>query len=254
MPAGISSIRRMSCSGSDLKIISQTPKQPPYMKIRVIYNYFLKILGIREMLPGDILRSKPIRESHETLVYFTPCDGLFLNGVKMLCRQSVAEKLKRVAKQLSEKGLGIYIYELYRSPEQQQMRLQETYNRYGDRFSNKDELERYVRRCTAGVGGGHQTGGAVDLTLCDKNGIPLDMGSEYPVKCPEMVTAYHLSPLVDERRRLLCNVMYKEGFANYPGEWWHFSYGDQLWAAYRYKRHAIYGSINSASIEEKLGL
>ena len=106
---GISSIRRMSCSGSDLKIISQTPKQPPYMKIRVIYNYFLKILGIREMLPGDILRSKPIRESHETLVYFTPCDGLFLNGVKMLCRQSVAEKLKRVAKQLSERIGNIHL-------------------------------------------------------------------------------------------------------------------------------------------------
>lgn len=65
--------------------------------------------------------------------------------------------------------------------------------------------------------GGHQTGGAVDLTLCDINGIPLDMGSEYPVKCPEMVTSYVLAPIVNERRRLLCNVMRKEGFVNYPG-------------------------------------
>ena len=172
----------------------------------------------------------------------------------MQCRCSVAEKLKRVAKQLSEKGLGIYIYELYRYPEQQQMRLQETYNRYGDKFSNKDELERYVRRCTAGVGGGHQTGGAVDLTLCDNNGLPLDMGSEYPIKCPEMVTSYALSPIISERRRLLCKVMNKEGFVNYPGEWWHFSYGDQLWAAYRYRRYALYSSINSASIQEKLDI
>lgn len=57
-----------------------------------------------------------------------------------------------------------------------------------------------------------------------------------------------LSPIISERRRLLCKVMNKEGFANYPGEWWHFSYGDQLWAAYRYKRYALYSSINSASI------
>ena len=214
------------------------------MKIRLLYSYLLNIFGIRKMLPGDILRSKSIRECHEPMVHLTSCDGLFLSGDTMLCRQSVAEKLKRVAKLLSAKGMGIYIYELYRSPEQQQMRLQDTYNRYDDKFSNKDELEKYVRRCTAGVGGGHQTGGAVDLTLCDINGIPLDMGSEYPDKCPEMVTSYVLAPIVNERRRLLCDVMRKEGFANYPGEWWHFAYGDQLWAAYSYKRYAILGPLN----------
>ena len=214
------------------------------MKIRVLYSYLLNMLGIRKMLPSDILRSKPIKECHEPMVHLTSCEGLFLSGDSMLCRQSVAEKLKRVAKLLFGKGLGIYIYELYRSPEQQQMRLQETYNRYVDKFSDEDELEKFVRRCTAGVGGGHQTGGAVDLTLCNSNGIPLDMGSEYPVKCPEMVTSYVLASIVNERRKLLCNVMHKEEFANYPGEWWHFSYGDQLWAAYSYKRYAIYGPLN----------
>ena len=115
------------------------------MKIRVLYNYILTILGIRDMLPGDILRSKPIKECHEPMVHLTSCVGLFLSGNTMLCRQSVAEKLKRVAKQLSKEGLGIYIYELYRTPEQQQMKLQETYNRYGNN-SDKDELEKYVRR------------------------------------------------------------------------------------------------------------
>ena len=214
------------------------------MTIRVLYNYFLRILSIRKMLPSDILRSKSIKECYEPMVNLTSCDGLFLSDCTTQCRRSVAEKLKKVAKQLSEKGLGIYIYELYRSPEQQLMRLQETYNRYGDKFSDKDELEKYVRRCTAGVGGGHQTGGAVDLTLCNSNGIPLYMGSEYSVKCPEMVTSYALSPIISERRRLLCKVMNKEGFANYPGEWWHFSYGDQLWAAYSYKCYAIYGPLN----------
>ena len=99
------------------------------------------------MLPSD----KPMKEYHVPMVHLTSCDGLFLSGDTMLCRQLVAEKLKRVAKLLFEKGLGIYIYELYRSPEQQQMRLQEIYNCYGDKFSDKDELEKYVRRCTAGV-------------------------------------------------------------------------------------------------------
>ena len=41
----------------------------------------------------------------------------------------------------------------------------------------------------------HQTGGAVDLTLCNCNGIPLEMGSEYPVKCLKMATSYILSSI-----------------------------------------------------------
>lgn len=56
------------------------------------------------------------------MIHLTSCSGLFLNEAIMLCRQSIAQKLKRVSKQLYEKGFGIYFYELYRSPEQQQTR------------------------------------------------------------------------------------------------------------------------------------
>lgn len=31
--------------------------------------------------------------------------------------------------------------------------------------------------------------------------------------------------------------MAKEGFINFPGEWWHFSYGDRVWSAYKGKRN-----------------
>ena len=57
------------------------------------------------MLPSDILRSKPMKECHEPMVHLTSCDGLFLSGDTMLCRQSVAEKLRRVAKLLFGQGL-----------------------------------------------------------------------------------------------------------------------------------------------------
>lgn len=211
------------------------------MTFRVVYNYVLAILGIRQMLPGEVLRSKPIRECNEPMVRLTPSVGLFVDDNAKFCRRSVAEKLRRVAEQLSKEEMGLYIYELYRTPEQQKTRFEETRRYLQSESVTGNELEMLVRRCTAGVGGGHQTGGAVDLTLCDKDGMPLDMGSMYPVKCPEMVTSYRLPVELKNRRKLLCRVMRKEGFANYPGEWWHFSYGDQLWAAYRCKRFAIYG-------------
>jgi D-alanyl-D-alanine dipeptidase len=31
------------------------------------------------------------------------------------------------------------------------------------------------------------------------------------------------------------------GFANYPNEWWHFSWGDQMWAKMAGERAAHYG-------------
>ena len=35
--------------------------------------------------------------------------------------------------------------------------------------------------------------------------------------------------------------MLKSVFVQHPNEWWHFSYGDQLWAWTNQNRKAIYG-------------
>ena len=47
----------------------------------------------------------------------------------------------------------------------------------------------------------------------------------------------------NSRRNLLREVMNKFGFAQHPNEWWHFSYGDQLWAWKNKKANALYGKI-----------
>jgi D-alanyl-D-alanine dipeptidase len=47
--------------------------------------------------------------------------------------------------------------------------------------------------------------------------------------------------LFHQRRSLLAAVMQQAGFAQHPNEWWHFSYGDQLWAWRTGGQQAIYG-------------
>jgi D-alanyl-D-alanine dipeptidase len=42
---------------------------------------------------------------------------------------------------------------------------------------------------------------------------------------------------------LLNQVMTHSGFQRHPTEWWHFSYGDQLWAWISNEKSAIYGGI-----------
>ena len=45
-------------------------------------------------------------------------------------------------------------------------------------------------------------------------------------------------------RRLLYWVMTEAEFANNPTEWWHYSWGDQMWAKLAGQSAAHYGGCN----------
>jgi D-alanyl-D-alanine dipeptidase len=97
----------------------------------------------------------------------------------------------------------------------------------------------------------HATGGAVDLTLRRKGGDPLWMGSLFDDVTAlanrdrfEQLSAENFSFSDQEaqaNRRLLHWLMTEEGFAGHPDEWWHFSWGDQMWAALTDAPAAHYG-------------
>lgn len=95
----------------------------------------------------------------------------------------------------------------------------------------------------------HATGGAVDLTLCYQN-TPLEMGSRFDDFSPLARTdALEAGPDCAARRhrRMLFWAMCSAGFVNYPGEWWHFSYGDRLWATVQ-QRQPLYSHCAGAGI------
>jgi zinc D-Ala-D-Ala dipeptidase len=80
----------------------------------------------------------------------------------------------------------------------------------------------------------HSTGGAVDLTIIDDQGQPLDMGSPIDEMSdrsqPNHFAQDPQGQDFHRHRELLRQVMESAGFLRHPGEWWHFSWGDQLWA------------------------
>lgn len=102
----------------------------------------------------------------------------------------------------------------------------------------------------------HNTGGAVDLTLADENGILLNMGTDFDDTTLKASTTYFEEQLANgiklnskelealKNRRLLFHIMSSVGFSNYLDEWWHFDYGDQNWAWMSKSEHAIYGKIS----------
>ncbi len=95
----------------------------------------------------------------------------------------------------------------------------------------------------------HSTGGALDVCLLDKDGNLVEMGSTVDqldeTSKPDFYAKMKNEEAIiwNSRRNLLREIMNKFGFAQHPNEWWHFSYGDQLWAWKNKKENAIYGKI-----------
>lgn len=89
----------------------------------------------------------------------------------------------------------------------------------------------------------HFTGGAVDVTL-SWEGQPLALGTQFD-SLDERAWPHALEETGEEParslRRLLTQVMGDQGFVVWPYEWWHFSFGDQLWAWAHRADHALYG-------------
>jgi D-alanyl-D-alanine dipeptidase len=70
----------------------------------------------------------------------------------------------------------------------------------------------------------HNRGGAVDITLVDKNGNELDMGTKFDHFGKEAGHNYlQLSENVLENRTLLREVMLNNGFTAFESEWWHYN-------------------------------
>ena len=77
----------------------------------------------------------------------------------------------------------------------------------------------------------HNYGAAVDLTICNSKGEPLDMGAgyddirkiAYPSLEDQFLASGELTIEQIENRKLLRKVMTSQGFINIPSEWWHFN-------------------------------
>ena len=95
----------------------------------------------------------------------------------------------------------------------------------------------------------HSTGGALDISFSDKNGNLIEMGSSIDqmdeTSKPDFYKNFATEEAIiwNSRRNLLKEIMNKFGFVQHPNEWWHFSYGDQLWAWKNNKENALYGKI-----------
>jgi len=97
----------------------------------------------------------------------------------------------------------------------------------------------------------HVAGAAVDLTLVDVCGDPLDLGTLIDATPEQSDGACYFAADgigADARahRDLLARVLGGAGLVNYPTEWWHWSYGDRYWALVTGAPAALFGPVEIA--------
>ncbi|MEY4927077.1 MAG: hypothetical protein RI894_1513 [Bacteroidota bacterium] len=139
-------------------------------------------------------------------------------------RTTVANAVVKVHKDLQAQGYGgLKMFDCYR-PAPYQLRL---WKKVPDaRFVTPPQK-----------GSMHSRGGAADLTVLDKSGNELDMGTpfdSFDKKSYQTCTEFPKNIL--DNRAVLRNTMEKYGFRAIRTEWWHFAYiptqysvADWLW-------------------------
>ncbi len=121
-----------------------------------------------------------------------------------------AQALDRALKVLLSKGYGLILYDCYRPAPVQQKLWEITPDK------------RFV--APPDKGSTHSRGMAVDLSMTDLGGTVLDMGTDYDYFGPEAAPSYSdLSDEILQRRQILREALWMEGFGQARSEWWHFS-------------------------------
>lgn len=146
----------------------------------------------------------------------------------------IAEMLEHVQQRLStlRPGYSLLIYDAARPLSAQ---------RHMFEFVKGTPQEKYV--ANPDKHGFHNYGLAVDLTIADPSGCPLDMGSGFDEftersnvgREAELVAAGLITVEARANRAFLSDLMLGEGFEPNPDEWWHFQKYSPEEAAKLYK-------------------
>ncbi len=174
-------------------------------------------------------------------------------GEGLRARQTVCKMLNDMSRRLAPRR-RVVVFDAYRPISYQRMRYQQTRKRLekDNPFLSEEELETLTDRFVAHPNDDpqkappHSTGGAVDMFLEYADGTEMDFGSQPGVYTTEqnlrhVTHADGLRRNQIENRLELLRVAIEFGFCSYPGEWWHFMYGDQEYTLYEGLPSAIYG-------------
>ncbi|MGI8707522.1 MAG: M15 family metallopeptidase [Actinomycetota bacterium] len=181
-------------------------------------------------LPTELPRNKGLPEPLAKVAGLRCIDAYSRLGISRQrrvpqVREGVLRRLHQAQSDLPS-GFEFVVLDGWRSPSFQQMLV----DHYGTSSTGRyvADPESLTMRPP------HVVGGAVDLTL-GYEGTPLALGSNYDdFSLKAHFDAFELNDTIIRRlRRMMAQALLDNDFAPYPFEWWHWSYGDDVWASFK---------------------
>ncbi|PID89516.1 MAG: peptidase M15 [Bacteroidia bacterium] len=215
------------------EVIKSSKQQPDSLKLETIDNPL--VLKTENCALEERLIKAGLTDVHTydstimvDLKYATTDNFLGINLYKCLnkayLQDEVAKKLALAHKRFKKK------YPKYRFKIWDAARPRSVQQIFWD-LINKPERLKHLYVARPWEGSAHNYGIAVDLTIVNRHGKELDMGTHfdyfgylaYPIKEKEMLAAGQLSTKAVKNRELLRKYMCDAGFIITNTEWWHFS-------------------------------
>lgn len=173
----------------------------------------------------------------------------FMVGYNYLVRKLVAEKIGRIVKVLEKQNKVLIIRSVWRSFEHQRKiwnnKIAFLEREHPEKSMNELEVltSNFIAPPTESM---HSTGGAIDALIFDNDQIAImDFGTNkgLDIDLGEKCYPYHpeISDKAKENRTLLIEVFEQEDFVVDLMEYWHFDFGNSMWAIDKKKDCAIYG-------------
>jgi D-alanyl-D-alanine dipeptidase len=188
------------------------------------------LVDIRTLVP-DI--AEDIKYAGHDNFVGAPVDGYL--APKCLLKRPVAEALARVEHDLRAQHQRLKLWDCYR-PARAVAHFVRWAHDLADTHTKAEHYPRLDKRVLLGdyiaPVSGHSRGGTADLTMeqCDARGHceELDMGTPFDFFDVRAHTdTPDVTPQQHANRLLLRKAMEREGFRNYPLEWWHYTWADE---------------------------
>lgn len=256
----------------DINFYKNNPIPADLLPDKIFYSYRQKNISVNKLSDEKLVDIQKngisgVNYYHETNnpPYYKKIPG----SIKELyCRQTVLNKLLLINSYLKKFNLELFVFDAYRPivvqkffynkwvpeylkkkhPEKSESWIQKEKEKYWARSSNTPS-ETLISPPP------HSTGAALDLTIRFIDSKQhLEMGTIFDDTSKKSHTIFFEKKdkkkmnFTEEEalknRRLLFHVMNEKGFSSHPKEWWHFSYGDQMWSVVK-GENAFYGYVKN---------
>jgi len=184
------------------------PAYSHLVDIRKYFNVFsstLELSNLTDFSQYDLVVSMKLSTSETTI------GEPFYNTNLCMVQYDLIPMIRKAAELFAKDGYRIVIYDAYRPTSVQQ------------RWFDVVRVHKWVADPSIGMGGVHDRGTALDISLIDTNGNLLEMPTPMHTFTEESARS---SPTMTQTARdnmnYMLNVMLQCGFTYINSEWWHF--------------------------------